>query len=388
MRKDDKGEFFWDSRLQKARYEPTIPLGSEGVLNGISYRMICYAERKDDHNAIWREYILFNEAEHKHVFLSEYDGHWTLLEPLEKTDVNVQEMATHKGTLFREEEYKLYSKYTASYVHARGEFYWPMYREKMVPVREYIAPPHMLTKEGTAKDADYFFGTYQSRSAISKAFSLPVMPYRTGTGMIQPFYGGIDVGIFAKGALVFTILIIIINIFLSMLAREQQVFSHTFPVDTGTVNKPLVSPSFTLQGNQSNLIIDAYARVSNSWVEADVSLVNESTHEERAFVTGVEFYSGYDGGESWSEGSWSKEETICAVEPGTYHFVITPSKDPAAFLPVDMTLQATWDVPVWWNAMLVVIIMGVITGALYLLEMNFERNRWYNSDYSPYTYDE
>jgi hypothetical protein len=182
-------------------------------------------------------------------------------------------------------------------------------------------------------------------------------------------------------------LIILLNAFISMQAKEKQVFSQSFAVNDSTAGKPIVSPSFKLEGRGSNLQIDAFAQVTNSWVEAEVSLVNEGTLEETGFVTGVEYYVGAEDGEVWSEGSWSKEEILCAVEPGTYHFVITPSKD-QGFTSTTMTVQATWDVPVWWNAILVCIVMGVITGGLYLLELNFERSRWYDSDYSPYTYSD
>jgi hypothetical protein len=262
-----------------------------------------------------------------------------------------------------------------------------MDHEKKVSCREYSAPPHMVAVEGREPGADYFFGTYVPPSAIKKAFGLPGVPYRIGKGVIQPFYGGIDVGYFAMGALAFVILIIVLNAFITMQAKEQQVFSQSFIVNDSTAGKPIVSPSFTLEGSQSNLQIDVLAQVTNSWVEAEVSLVNERTLEETGFVTAVEYYEGVDDGERWSEGSWGKEEILCAVAPGAYHFVITPSKD-TGLASTTMTLQATWDVAVWWNAILVCIVMAVITGALYLLELNFERSRWYDSDYSPYTYSD
>jgi len=387
LTKDEGGAFVRKDKLKKAQAEPIISLGATGMLNDTLYRVICYAERKDDHNSVWGEYILFDETAQRYAFLSEYNGHWNLMTPLDKHEVDAREVASHPETTFRDQTYKLYSKYTASYIHARGEFFWPMHHKGMVPCREYIAPPHMVAMEGREPEADYFFGTYVQPSAIKKAFGLAGVPYRIGKGVIQPFYGGIDVGYFAIGALAFIILIIILNAFISMQAKEKQVFSHSFTVSDSTAGKPIVSPSFTLEGRQSNLQIDAFAQVTNSWVEAEISLVNERTLEETGFVTGVEYYSGTDDGESWSEGSWGKEEILCAVAPGTYHFVITPSKD-TGFTSTTMTLQATWDIPVWWNAILVVIVMGVITATLYFLELNFERSRWYDSDYSPYTYSD
>jgi ribosomal protein S27E len=387
LRENDRGAFQTGGRVQKARTEPVIALGAEGVLEGVLYRVICYAERKDEYGSIWREYILFNQAAKSYAFLSEYDGHWNLLLPLNKSEVREKEMEKDELTIFREETYKLYSKYNAGYLHMRGEFHWPVYTDKQVSCREYIRPPFMLAREKTGAEVDYFFGSYLHPSKIKKAFGLSGLPYRNGVGVTQPFYGGIKVGNFAIGALAFIILICALNGLFNMQSKQQQVFSHTFAVDDSTINKPIVSPSFTLSGRQSNLLIDAYAKVENSWVEADVSLVNEDSHEERGFATGVDYYSGVDDGESWAEGSWSKEEVICAVKPGNYHFVIIPGKDPSG-RPTSMTLQATWDVQLWWNAVLVAIVMGVITFILYMTEHYFEQRRWSSSDYSPYASEE
>jgi hypothetical protein len=62
-----------------------------------------------------------------------------------------------------------------------------MHHQKMIPFREYIAPPHMLAKEGNGPEADYFFGNYIQPSVIKKAFGLAGIPYRIGKGVIQPF---------------------------------------------------------------------------------------------------------------------------------------------------------------------------------------------------------
>ena len=46
----------------------------------------------------------------------------------------------------------------------------------------------------------------------------------------------------------------------------------------------------------------------------------------------IEYYHGVSDGESWSEGSTSKEINFCGVAPGKYHFLISAEKEQGALV--------------------------------------------------------
>lgn len=387
QRKDGTGTFRMAGSTKKATLPPVIRVGAEGVLDGRPYQVICYAQRREHGSQIlWQEYILLDKETGEYRFLSEFQGHWQLLSPIAGDLMDEKAMDSQQQTVYEGETYKLYNKYSVQYEHAEGEFFWDMQKDPSVKCREYICPPQILVQEKSKTSTDYFLGRHIDGKTVQQAFALPYVPMRVGVGALQPFSRYLDVGRFSRGAVIFCILIIVLQYLLNMQSKELVVLNETFTVNDSTVGKPKVLPSFSVAGRMANLQIDAYAKVQNSWVEAEVALVNEKTGEETGFATGVEYYSGIDDGESWSEGGWSKSELICAVAPGTYHFVVTPAKE-LTTIHTDMTLIATWDIPTWWNAIWACVIMGASVMVLYFLEKSFEKNRWYNSDYSPYEYD-
>mgnify|MGYP000308295330 CR=1 FL=1 len=76
---------------------------------------------------------------------------------------------------------------------------------------------------------------------------------------------------------------------------------------------------------QQAVEVELSSEVENSWMAADLSLVNEETGETFAAGLEVAYYHGVDGGESWSEGSRTKSLVIPQVPVGKYVLRIEPS---------------------------------------------------------------
>ena len=71
------------------------------------------------------------------------------------------------------------------------------------------------------------------------------------------------------------------------------------PVD----HNVFVSEPFTIPSGRHAIAIHASAPVDNSWIGLDVALINDDTGQSEAVGVDVSYYHGYEGGESWSEGS-------------------------------------------------------------------------------------
>jgi hypothetical protein len=130
-----------------------------------------------------------------------------------------------------------------------------------------------------------------------------------------------------------------------------------------------------------NAEIGLYSPVSNNWFEAEITLVNEQTGAEQDLNMGVEYYQGYEDGESWSEGSGRSEEVLSAVPGGNYHLVIVPIK------PTETAHFEVWvnrDVPTWSNFWIALGLICLLPAYHYYRKNSFEKQRWLNSDYSPY----
>ena len=84
-----------------------------------------------------------------------------------------------------------------------------------------------------------------------------------------------------------------------------------------TTAQTVFSQPFEIKANR-NVRITANAPVSNSWADLDVDLVNEQNNEVESVDIPIEYYSGVDGGESWSEGGQVEDATLSALPAGKY----------------------------------------------------------------------
>jgi hypothetical protein len=107
--------------------------------------------------------------------------------------------------------------------------------------------------------------------------------------------------------------------------NNQTVFEQN--INFSDVNdKELVSKSFTFRRLCSSED-PCFCDVDNSWANVGIGLVNEKTNEVVYASKDIEQYSGYEDGESWSEGSKSEDFNICGVAAGTYHFLVSAEKE-------------------------------------------------------------
>ena len=148
-------------------------------------------------------------------------------------------------------------------------------------------------------------------------------------------------------------------------------------------SKDFVSESFTLEGGSAPITISVHSDVDNSWANAQIALVNETTNDEIYANKDIEYYRGYTDGESWSEGSQGEKFNICGVGEGKYHLVITPQKQPDDVTNNSLYVKVVWKEPSLWNFGISILVMGIIIVILFLANKNFEQRRWENSDYSP-----
>jgi hypothetical protein len=116
-------------------------------------------------------------------------------------------------------------------------------------------------------------------------------------------------------------------------------------------------------------------------------LVNEATGIVYDFDLEAEFYSGTEGGESWSEGKGWASKVISQVPEGKYYLILIPKK-PDNISSMSLNVSVKRDVDVLSNFLIIVLIIAIFPIYFYVRRNSFEKNRWYNSNFSPYDYDE
>ncbi|QGK75994.1 DUF4178 domain-containing protein [Flavobacterium sp. SLB02] len=374
---DSEGQLRLRSKFKPEVNYFNFKIGDKGFLKGSEYRVTGAITKKINGGYHWREYILKNDAG-DFVYLSESDGHWIFLTEMEeKFDVR-----THpKSITYNSSSFHLYEYSDTEIDNAQGYFDFEL-PTKRVHLTEYIQPPLMISIEKRNGVETAFLGEYISKKEIKKGFPNVDLPYQSGVNIVQPYY--FDVNNTAIIFCIFLLMIITTNWYIYKDQAEQVVFDKAIAF-TDFNDRELTSGSFVLKGGSAPVTVQVSTDVDNSWANVDVALVNETTNDEIHANKDIEYYHGYEDGESWTEGNWSEKFNICGVKAGKYHLLIKPLKAPEDSKNTAMKVKVVWNQPSSRNVWIIAIFMIVVYIVIRYFKINFEKTRWEDSSYSPYS---
>jgi hypothetical protein len=372
------GQIKYRQRL-KLDKSPAIPLYVSGVIKGTEYEVVGFAEKEDAHGWAWREYTLFNPAK-GYAFLSEYNGHWIFL--IEKNEAPVMEQRNKGGLRFKDKEFLLFNEFHYSIKDARGEFPGDVFNDTNPQCREFICPPEIWVREYAHQGMVWYHGEHISSYEIYSAFGRDIsLPYRVGVGAVQPIKGSVDLQWLKKSMLAAAIFLFLLFGLTAWFNREEVVYSDTIQLVDSLNTQTTITPKFRLDKGHGNLQIEVQSPLVNNWLETNITLVNADNAKEYSVVAGIEYYSGYEGGESWSEGSNSKQVLLTEVPAGNYFLEIIASKQDRVAIP-EYSVTATYDVTMWSNFWIIFAMILVPALLLYAYILIREGARWTNSSFS------
>jgi len=359
---------------------PKITIGEKIILREEELTVTGYAIFKERGKPYsWSEFYLSNA---QHVYsLAEFKGGYSLLKSLALPSYNISEV--NASTLrYENRTYKLFNQYTIEVKEVCGQI--PFDLSQTRAAMDYVCPPYILVvNKSPNKPAEYFEGDYISISELEAAFGKYFPPPEVtpmGKVLIRSFRPSDAWKWFA----IFMVIVLTLFFVSPIASLPQEKLNQVFTLKKGQTS---ISESFELTGHMSSLKIETGSYLFNSWVGFDFTLVNEKTNEEVFFYSGLEYYAGIEDGESWSEGSETGDEIISSLPPGKYHLAITPDI-PAGKEEAFLRLITTEDPKPWGNLIGIILMAIIWPVAFYLIEKQIDRNRWYNSDYSPYNYGE
>jgi len=382
----DQGKFrpLGTMRKTKGVPEPVIPLGTTGTVDGDRYVVAGFMQRsvKFDIVYYWTEYLLWN-AEKGFRWLVHSDDHWSFVTPLRAGDVTDLGNALR----FNGKQFRVFQEATARVSYVLGEFYWKVEVGETADTTDYIAPPEGLSKEVTtsgAQEINYSHARYATPDEIESAFGVSHLARPAGVGPMQPFKGG-RLGV--PWAMMVALLIAA-AIALASLKPQRTVFEGSLdiagapPVEGGPANARIIfTPPFELSGK--NVAIEGSASVDNSWLYAAGDLVKESTGALNSFELPIEYYSGVEDGERWSEGKQQRRAYISAPPQGTY-VVRLEVQWPEGGTPPPLFMRVREGVFRWpyFIAALLLISVPAVFGLI--RQASFEAERWKDSAHSPF----
>ena len=328
----------------------------------------------------WQEYLLYN-PQIGFRWLVHSDNHWNFVEPVAAGDITeFAQTALYGGKIF-----KVFQTAPAEVEHVRGEFYWRVETGEKVWASDFVNAPLMLSKEVSSgsqqsSEVNWSLGTYIPLKDVEKATGITGLPNPSNVAPNQPYE---HAWMYKYGFALICLFLIVSIIMLPFTAGSSVVKKQNFtlpPMANAQAPQIVFSEPFDLKGNR-NVEISVTAPVSNSSLDIDVDLINDKNDQIESVPLLVEYYSGIEDGEAWSEGSNSNSGTLSSVPPGKYTLRVegtwTNWQQPQA---VDVTVKQ--NVTRGVNFCCAFFLLGLLPILGLIWRWVFESRRWSESMFS------
>ena len=358
-------------------------IGERISLEGGDYRVVglAYKYDTDSRTDYWHEYTLYSKL-HGFMFLTESDGHWTCLKETRHTpkpgDARLHRIA------FDNQQFRRYSKYHYRILYALGEFPGDAFSEhEETESMDYIAPPEILSVEKDhRKRLTWFRGKYVPRGVIAAQTHNP-LPQTVGIAPAQPPRINVGTETIVKSGGIALLLAMLVQILTGSMHSNRKIFNSEYVFSDSLNTQLFISPKFELEKRSSNLELDFNAPLNNTWLELNATLVNAVTGNEYSAEEGIEFYSGTDGGEYWTEGSKSQTIHFTKIPAGTYFLQMTASRDSNMYNRAGLfTGKLVYDATTYRNIWIIVILILLGPLAMGIMRYYSENARWGNSEFA------
>ena len=300
-------------------HEFILPIGAEGNFNDLKFKIIGAMVRSVTIEGVkyfWDEYLLYN-PKIGFRWLVYSDNHWNYVEPINPAEVEINDSSGKSTAKYDGKTFRIFQNAPAVVEYVKGEFYWRVEQGEKVQATDFVAPPLMLSRELGANEVNWSIGNYLTNAEVEKAFNVENLPKPYSVAPNQPFTGGF----YVKAGFAMLAVLVIAGIFMIPIsgftgtALAQQLTLD--PTASQTTAQTVFSQPFEIKANR-NVRITANAPVNNSWADLDVDLVNEQNNEVESVDIPIEYYSGVEDGESWSEGGQTEDATLSALPAGNY----------------------------------------------------------------------
>jgi hypothetical protein len=370
--------------------DPTIPLGSVARHGGEKWTVFGYLVRSVTVYSVrypWEEYLLRGDkGGYRWLICS--DGHWTWSEPVSAAEVDLK---TKRKATYRGQNFRHFQTGTATVDYLRGEFYWKVKLGDKTETMDFISPPRLLSYERIKEDGEdeisWSIGQYLTQDETRNIFGgkVPIPRPSSSVAPHEPNRFAETRDKVSTLAIIFTGLLVAAAVLLTTFRDSAVVFETNKKLQFfDRTKKESLSHATVLTEpfeitRTGNLSIRLKSNVSNNWLFLNGALINEDKGEVRYFNQQVSYYSGYSGGESWSEGSRSETVYLGTVKPGKYLLSFRPETQKVPEVSYSITVKQG----VFMQSHLVFFLLLVWALPLFVRGRHnrFEHRRWADSDY-------
>lgn len=270
------------------------------------------------------EFLLYNQ-EQGYRWLTRYQGHWSLSEELNERPKTVNpKTAVRKSRFhFLDRTWKVFETNHGGYEVAwvDGELPWVATVDDSSSYMDATSPPYLLSAEWTQSEMEWSRSKYISPAEVAEAFGLE-------RGKLRPPYGVASnqpypAGPFRRESAWVMFGFAMLNLFLALCFWGAGQNVSSFNVSPADYASEFVTEPFEI--TQSNALCEVEfdaPGIDNSWIYLDVAIIDAEDKAVLETSAEISYYHGYEGGESWSEGSKSTSAVFKLHDPGKYRFLL------------------------------------------------------------------
>ncbi len=372
---------------QMPRPESPFRIGMTGSIWGVDFTIIGTIGMIERHNQrVWKwvEHQLFSPT-HGYAWLTWEEGHVVFSRKVRETPnpprisaATIERSENRPYAWLRGERFSYYGSGTAEIDFVEGEFNWTPHRGSRTFYVSLLSDAHMLDIHQKENEIEYEVSDLVAREEAFEAFGVTeTFPGSRRTHPLEVFERS-SLGFFVRNtALVFAVLCVVLALGLSSTSSR---LLRTGPV---AIDPPLET-EFDVTSPDRLVEIEIWSNVSNSWAVFSAELTHENGEEVAAFERGVEYYSGVQGGEHWSEGSPSAS-TRLHLPAGRYRLKVAQEEAEVDWaggrLPTQVAVRVWQDVSqtlwLWGLAVLFALLGAIFFGQRFL----HQHQRWAGSDW-------
>ncbi len=320
--------------LTKKRPSFPFKLGMKSTWNNVEFILIGIVEytQLDMWGSYpWIEGLLFS-ATHGYLWLIFENGHFVIGRESKKRASNepkkLSQANIFKDTLSLENvNYKIFEVGFASITYVEGELTWVAKAGDKLEYLDAISPPHLYCIEQNESEKEYFTGDYVTVSDVFKAFNVPQTTSPQGVYCCQPFKPSLLLEAISYSGKLYALICLFLILWFASLYSGNNIYNERLPVKpqvtsaTGEANE--VVQKFSVNKASQLLAFKIYAPLSNAWALFDIAILDAEGNEIFMLYPELSYYSGVEGGESWSEGSRSKTAYFSVPKSGEYGFTVS-----------------------------------------------------------------
>ncbi len=265
------------------------------------------------------DYLLYNPEE-GYLFITEENKKFTAYVKTVPTSNSLKDTFSENGTfIYDSERYKFIETGSQRLLYVDGALPWVAKLDSVVQYtdaksrKKYLSEEITLDDEGSPREIEYYKGQEIPTEIILKSYP----KLNIGPKPIIRIPGEKFLNYFSIAMSVLSFAMIFI------LDSSESILKEKY-TQSALLSKEVYSKPFEIKRVDETIEIKIETNVDDSWTHLGVALFDITNVEVQAGEDiGVEYYSGVDDGESWSEGSKSESIYWKIKNPGNYQIILT-----------------------------------------------------------------